>query len=110
MASHKMDIHPGGIYRCNIRSSKGEDHHLQGVYKEMIEPSHLAFTHSWDEDGTPTPETMVTIELTENGNKTDMVFYQTGFETTEEQEGHEDGWNSSFNRLEKYLKTETGEF
>lgn len=106
MPSHKMDIHPNGIYRCDLKDSNGKDHWVQGVFKEMIEPSHLAFTHSWEENGASTPETLVSIELTEENGKTDMVFYQAGFETTKDSNSHRDGWNSSFDKLEQYLATD----
>ena len=110
MPYHKMDIHPGGIYRCDLKGPDGQDHWAQGVFLEMIEPSHLAFTHSWEENGNPTPETMVIVELSEQDGKTSMVFYQSGFETESGRDSHNEGWSSSFDRLDLYLKNETGEF
>lgn len=110
MPYHKMDIHPGGIYRCDLRGPDGSDHWMQGVYREMVEPSHLAFTHSWNEDGKMSPETLIAIELTENNGKTDMVFYQSGFENESERDSHENGWSESFDRLEAYLQSEKSEF
>lgn len=109
MPIHKMDIHPGGIYRCDLKGPDGKDHWVQGVYKEMIEPSHLAFTHSWNEDGKLTPETLVTIEFTEENGKTNMVFHQAGFNSESERDGHNEGWSSSFDRLDKYLTTDIDE-
>lgn len=110
MPSHKMDIHPGGIYRCDLKGPDGKDHWVQGVYREMIEPSHLAFTHSWEENGASTPETMITVELTEQDGITSMVFYQSGFESEAERNDHNDGWSQSFDRLDDYLAKETNEF
>ena len=109
MPSHKMDIHPGGIYRCDLKDKNGKDHWVRGVYKEMIEPSHLAFTHAWEENGELTPETLVTVELYEDEGQSRMVFHQAGFSTLEERDNHEEGWTSSFDRLDQYLR-ETKDF
>lgn len=103
MPVHKMDIHPGGIYRCDLKGPDGKDHWVLGVFTELVEPSHLAFTHSWNENGKHTPETHIAVELTEDNGITNMVFYQSGFESEIEKQGHIEGWNSSFKRLEKYL-------
>ncbi|PZP55679.1 MAG: polyketide cyclase [Micavibrio aeruginosavorus] len=103
MPSHKMDIHPGGMYRCDLKAPDGKDHWAQGVFREMIEPSHLAFSHSWEEDGASIPETFVTVELTEKNEKTVMIFHQSGFKSENQRDSHNDGWSQSFDRLENYL-------
>ena len=38
-----------------------------------------------------------------------MTFRQTGFKSDGEREGHEGGWNESFDRLVDYLKKVKGE-
>ncbi len=110
MPSHKMDIHPGGMYRCDLKSPDGADHWVHGVFREMLEPAHLAFSHSWEEDGKSTPETMVTIELTDHAGETSMVFFQSAFESESERDAHNEGWSQSFDRLEEYLADNKSEF
>lgn len=71
----------------------------------MVEPSHLAFTHSWEENGSSTPETLIVLELTEDNGETTMVFYQSGFATETARDAHQADWNSSFDKLDAYLKS-----
>ena len=104
MTAHKMDIHPGGAFHCDFKEAGVTLFYSQGVYQELIEPSHLAFTHSWNIGGDLTPDTHVAVELTEENGKTNMVFYQSGFTDTESREKHEQGWNKCFSKLDKYLK------
>ncbi len=110
MTAHKMDIHTGGLFRCTLRRPDGTEIEAQGVYREMVEPSHIAFTHSWCENGNRTPETMVTVELTEDNGKTNAVFYQSGFTSDDERESHEKGWSECFDLLDRYLATEKEPF
>jgi uncharacterized protein YndB with AHSA1/START domain len=76
------------------------------VYREIAPPERLVFTSAWDqEDGSTGPETLVTITFAEEGGKTCMTFHQGVFNTHSNRDGHIGGWNSTFDRLEDYLKT-----
>ena len=102
---HEMDLRPGGRYRACLRAPDGVDHWVRGVYKEIDAPKRLVMTHGWeDEGGKPGPETLITIELTEEGpGRTRMHFRQTGFTSTESRDGHQGGWSSSFDKLDAHL-------
>lgn len=64
----------------------------------------VVFTHAWlDEQGSPGPETVVTVTLTERGGKTQMNFRQSGFDSVESRDGHAGGWNECFDKLEEHL-------
>ena len=98
------DLRPGGAWRSSMRKPDGTDLWLGGVYREIVEPERLVFTHAWlDEKGKPGPETVVTVTLTERAGKTEMNFRQTGFDSVESREGHSDGWNQCFTKLEEML-------
>jgi uncharacterized protein YndB with AHSA1/START domain len=87
-----------------MRSPEGIDHWLQGVYREVVEPERLVFTHVWlDAEGKPGKETLVTITFTERDGKTELTLHQTGFKTVESRDGHQKGWTSTFDRLADYL-------
>jgi uncharacterized protein YndB with AHSA1/START domain len=89
-----------------MRKPDGTDLWLGGVYREIVEPERLVFTHAWlDANGKPGPETLVTVTLTERGGKTEMKFRQTGFDSTESREGHAGGWGECFDKLEELLAT-----
>lgn len=98
------DLRLGGAWRACMRKPDGTDLWLGGVYREIVEPERLVFTHAWDdESGNPGPETIVTVTLVERGGKTEMNFSQSGFESVEEQDGHEGGWTECFERLADHL-------
>lgn len=98
------DLRPGGAWRSSMRKPDGTDLWLGGVYREIVEPERLVFTHAWlDEKGKPGPETLVTVTLTARGSKTEMSFRQTGFDSAKSREGHAGGWNECFDKLEELL-------
>ena len=104
VTAHKMEVRPGGAYRVCMRSPEGVDHWLQGVYREIVEPERLVFTHVWlDAQGRPGKETLVTITFAERGGKTELTLHQTGFKSVESRDGHKGGWTSTFDRLADYL-------
>jgi len=87
-----------------MRSPEGTEHRLRGVYREIVPPERLVFTHLWvDERGNPGPETLVTVTLAEHHGRTEMMFHQGIFASVAALEGHEQGWQSCFERLEALL-------
>ena len=100
----ESDVRPGGAYRIVMRSPEGVDHALQGIYKEVIAPERLVFTHTWlDANDKPGKETLVTITFSAIGDKTEITLHQTGFGSVASRDGHHDGWSSTFDRLSAYL-------
>lgn len=107
--SVEMDARPGGTYRSRIRSPEGKDSVMTGLYKEVVAPERLVFSFAWeDENGKPGHETMVSLTFAEAGGKTKLTFHQAMFETVESRNNHQSGWNSSFDRLEAYLRNASG--
>jgi uncharacterized protein YndB with AHSA1/START domain len=85
-------------------SPEGKRLRLRGTYREVSPPERLVFTHVWlDDDGTPGPETVVTVELDEIPEGTLLRFTQTGFATEADRDGHEGGWSECFERLAALL-------
>jgi uncharacterized protein YndB with AHSA1/START domain len=100
----KMDLRPGGAYRACLHAPDGRDHWVRGVYREIVEPERLVFTHAWEnEDGQPGPETVVTVTFEDRGGRTEMRFHQATFETSASRDGHQGGWSESFERLTEHL-------
>ena len=99
-----MDIRVGGAYRFGMRSPQGTEHWKRGVYREIVAPERLVFTHAWvDASGTPGPETLVTVTLAERNGRTEMTFHQGIFESVGARDGHQQGWTSCFERLAELL-------
>jgi uncharacterized protein YndB with AHSA1/START domain len=94
------DVRAGGRWRHCLRSVEGkQDLWLGGTYREIAPPDRLVFTFAWEEEGERGLETLVTVTFAEEGGKTRMTFRQTPFESDNERDGHQWGWNSSFDRL-----------
>jgi uncharacterized protein YndB with AHSA1/START domain len=89
-----------------MRSPDGRDLWLGGVYREIVAPERLVFTHAWDNaQGVPGHETLVTVTFVERSGKTDMTFRQAVFESVGERDGHQGGWTECFDKLAQHLKT-----
>jgi uncharacterized protein YndB with AHSA1/START domain len=85
------DLRPGGAW-------------LGGVYREIVAPERLVFTHAWDDaDGKPGHETVATVTFADQGGKTKMTFRQAFFESVEQRDGHLGGWTECFERLAAHL-------
>jgi uncharacterized protein YndB with AHSA1/START domain len=101
---YESDIRTGGRYRISMRGSDGSEHWLQGVYREVVPPERLVFTHSWlDGEGKSQKETLVTVTFEERDGKTELTLRQTGFSSETSRDGHESGWSSALERLAEYL-------
>ena len=95
---------PGGAWRACIRSPEGDEHWMHGVYREITAPERLVFTFAWDTEGDLRTETVVAIGFADLGGKTEMTFVQTGFPTTADRDGHDEGWTSSFEDLTGFIR------
>lgn len=102
----EQDLRPGGAWRTCLRpDGGGRDLWQGGVYREIVEPERLVFTFAWDDaNGRRGHETLVTVTFAEHHGKTTMTLRQATFETIENRDGHQGGWNSSFDRLGDYLR------
>jgi uncharacterized protein YndB with AHSA1/START domain len=101
------DLRAGGAYRIHMRGPDGDDHWMQGVFQEIVQPERLVMAGSWgDAKGNPTsPETLLTITFEEHDRKTRLTLHQAVFESGTARDLHRGGWNSSLDRLAEYLAT-----
>ncbi|MCP4384911.1 MAG: SRPBCC domain-containing protein [Hyphomicrobiales bacterium] len=99
-----FDASPGGTYRFCLRDPGGTEHWLRGVYREVVVPERLVFTHAWEDGaGDLSPETVVTITFAEHGRRTLLTLHQAEFTSVSSRDGHADGWSGSLDCLERYL-------
>jgi uncharacterized protein YndB with AHSA1/START domain len=98
------DLRPGGAWRSCIRSPAGEDLWVGGVYREIVANERLVFTHAWDDAAcNPGHETIVTITLTDHGKQTQLTFEQKFFDSVQQRNGHQGGWNECFDILAEQM-------
>jgi uncharacterized protein YndB with AHSA1/START domain len=93
----ELDLRPNGHWHGTIQSPEGEVYPQHGVFHEIIRPERLVFTFQWD-DGSD-PESLIVVDLESRGGQTEMTFRQSGFESEDARDSHEEGWNESFDRL-----------
>ncbi|MGB3212422.1 MAG: SRPBCC domain-containing protein [Desulforhopalus sp.] len=94
------DLRPGGTWRTGMRSPDDMEHICGGEYQEIVPQFKLVFTHAWeDENGKLGHRTVVTVTFFDENEKTRMRFEQTGFDSVETRDGHEDGWAGAFDNL-----------
>src|SRR5215212_4774731 len=100
------ELRVGGKWRGCLRAKdSGEELWQGGVYREIVPPERLVYTFAWDEDSGNTPtEALITLTFEEENGKTKMTLRQAPFASTESRDGHNEGWNSSFDRLVDYLR------
>ena len=103
---HTFEVKEGGTYRLTMNAPDGKKHPLKGQFITINRPSKLVFTWQWEkgmgeaDDGR---ETTVTVEFTPVGDTTEMTMTHAGFVSEKSKQMHNQGWSSSFNKLEKIL-------
>jgi uncharacterized protein YndB with AHSA1/START domain len=108
----EQDVRPGGKWRACLHQTddrlgkKYPDLWQGGVFHEIVRPERVVYTFAWEgQGGQPTRETLITITFEELfGDKTRMEFHQVSFDSVEQRERHDQGWNSSFDRLADYVR------
>jgi uncharacterized protein YndB with AHSA1/START domain len=104
VTAFEADLRPGGAWQLRMRTPEGKELGVGGVYREIVPPERIVSTHVWQNpDGTSGHETLMTVALAAHGDRTEMSFRQTGFESDEDRDGHREGWSECFDRLEEQL-------
>lgn len=99
----ELDLRVGGRYRLEMHHSGGAVHKLQGTYRVLQPYEKLAFTWAWEGDPAMV-ETLVTVELTGQGQATDMLLTHDFFPDVAARDKHVEGWGGCLGRLERYFE------
>jgi uncharacterized protein YndB with AHSA1/START domain len=100
-----MAAQVGRAWRNSLRSVEtGEELWHGGVFREIVPPERLVFTFAWEQEGERGIETVVTLTFAEEGDKTRMTLHQAPFVSIAERDGHGEGWNSAFDRLQELVE------
>jgi uncharacterized protein YndB with AHSA1/START domain len=112
----KIELRPGGVFHCCMRSPEGRDYWCKGFYREIVEPERIVFTDFFsDEAGNLVQpahygmsvdwpaETLVTVMFAEHEGRTRLTVQQTLLESVAGRSGAQQGWTESFDRLAENL-------
>lgn len=100
----ELDLREGGSYRFGFQFPDGSTNHVIGEYLEIRPPGRLVFTWTWED---PDPhagiETLVTVELVEEGDVTEVTVTHARLPDRETRERHEEGWAGALDGLDERL-------
>ena len=101
VAMVETDPRPGGRFRIGMRKPDGGIYPASGTYTEVRAPKVLAFTWAWEGDHPLAGiETNIRIELSARGEHTFLLMTHFGL-PEDERTGHQSGWTSALNQLER---------
>lgn len=104
IADVQVDLSVGGRYQIRMKNPENGDIYTAfGVYREIKRPQRLVYTWDWKEQDHKVGETLVTVEFNDLGGSTEVVLTHERFPSADAKTGHEEGWTSCLNRLEKLL-------
>jgi uncharacterized protein YndB with AHSA1/START domain len=99
----QLDVRVGGRFRIVFGGPRGDEHEVQGTYKEVVPNRRLAFTWIWPRT-TPERESLVTIVFRPAEGGTDLDFVHAQHFDEQVRDGHLRGWSEAFVKLERFLQ------
>lgn len=94
-----VDLRVGGRYSIRM-DAEGGPFTAHGTYRVVDRPRRVVYTWAWKEESHPmNTETLVTVELVQADDGTEIRLVHEGFPTPGDRDGHEQGWNICLDRL-----------
>jgi uncharacterized protein YndB with AHSA1/START domain len=101
----EVSLQAGGSYRVGMRKRQvGQIFFCSGTYRKITPPERLICTFRWELPDTNTGDTLLTLEFIDRGEETETILTQEGFRSSESRDEHEQGWISSFDCLDDFLR------
>lgn len=99
---HKLELEVGGRYHLEMIEPSGHSHVIYGEYVVLNPYEQLVFTWEWtgDEDEV---NSLVTIDLTETSNGTDMLLTHEKLDSQRLVDMHVEGWTGCLAQLGKFI-------
>ncbi len=95
----------GGTYEFGMRRGDGPEIVLTGKFLEIDPPSRLVYTQrSRMPNGEESPDTTISITLSEVGGDTEMVFQHYGFASRQDRVNASMGWPSAMDKLSAVIE------
>jgi uncharacterized protein YndB with AHSA1/START domain len=97
----ETDVRVGGRYTVVFNTESGEEHHVSGVYREVVPNQKLAFTWAWR--SMPERESFVTILIKADGGGSLLTLIHEQLFDEDTRDRHRHGWTGCLDKLEKYV-------
>lgn len=95
----ELDVRIGGKYDVVFRTEDGEQHHVSGVYREVVPNEKLVFSWAWR--STPDRESLVTVLIQPEGSGSQLTLRHEKFFDEKARDGHLHGWTGCLDKLER---------
>lgn len=97
----ETDLRAGGRFTIAFNTEDGEEHQVNGVYREVVRNKKLVFTWAWR--STPERESLVTVLIEPDGDGSLLTLIHEQFFDEAARDRHSHGWTGSLDKLERYL-------
>lgn len=99
----EVDVRVGGRLRLVMRRPDGQEFGGSGEYLEITPPERLVFTWTWDGQEQEDRQ-LVEVDFQEGPDgTTTVVLTNRGLRDEESRRSHEEGWQASFDNLDRVL-------
>jgi uncharacterized protein YndB with AHSA1/START domain len=95
------DVRVGARYAITFSTEDGEEHHVRGVYREVVPERKLIFTWAWRT--TPERESLVTVLIRPDAAGSLLTLIHEQFFDEPARDRHAQGWAGCLDKLERYL-------
>jgi uncharacterized protein YndB with AHSA1/START domain len=96
-----IDPRVGGRYAITFYTEDGEQHHVSGLYREVVPNEKLVFTWAWRT--MPGRESLVTVLIKPDGTGSLLTLFHEQFFDEAARDRHRQGWGGCIDKLERYL-------
>jgi uncharacterized protein YndB with AHSA1/START domain len=96
-----LDVRVGGRYTVIFRTEDGEQHHVSGIYREVVPNEKLVFSWAWR--STPERESQVTLLIKPDGAGSLLTLMHEKFFDEPARDRHREGWSGCLDKLANYL-------
>jgi uncharacterized protein YndB with AHSA1/START domain len=100
-----LEARQGGRYRVQMHLNDGREIPVEGVFQEVDRPKTLTFTWGWALSSNS--DTLVRLVFRAVPGGTELTLTHEGLPTEDDRIGHGKGWNSTLNKLSRFVKGET---
>jgi uncharacterized protein YndB with AHSA1/START domain len=98
-----MDVRPGGEWKATMILEGGRLHPFVGTYREVVPPERLVFTYENPDDRSDPHVEIATVIFNDLGDKTEVVYDQTGQHPPDEYQYTMRGTSEFFDALDERL-------